>query len=81
MNCFMLEQISCLRKIWFLRRVKMLLANLIAGFLNQLYLQNKMMKKLDFLHVDKNSLKLKVDSKILGCAWSKMDVSTLVTGL
>ena len=81
MNCFMLEQISCLRKIWFLRRFKMLLANLIAGFLNQLYLQNKMMKKPDFLHVDKNSLKFKVDSKILGCAWSKMDVSTLVTGL
>ena len=44
-------------EIW----VKMLLASEIAGFLNQLYLQNKIMKNPDFLHVDTNSLKLKVD--------------------
>ena len=35
--------------------------NEIAGFLNQLYLQDKIMKNLDFLHADTNSLKLKVD--------------------
>ena len=29
------------------------------------------MKKLDILHVDLNSLKLKVDQKILGWAWYK----------
>ena len=40
---------------------KMLLGNEIAGFLNQLYLQNKVMKIPDFLHVDTNSLKIKVD--------------------
>ena len=39
------------------------LANQIAGFLNRLYLQKKMMKKSDFLHVDKDSWKLKVDGK------------------
>ena len=44
-------------EIW----AKMLLANKIVGFLNQLYLQDKIMKKPDFLHVDTNSLKLKVD--------------------
>ena len=44
-------------EIW----AKMLLANEIVGFSNQLYLQNKVMKNRDFLHVDINSLKLKVD--------------------
>ena len=44
-------------EIW----AKMLSANLIAGFLNQLYLQSKLMKLSDFLHVDANSRKLKVD--------------------
>ena len=44
-------------EIW----AKMLLANEIAGFFNQLYLLNKIMKSPDFLHVDTNSLKLKVD--------------------
>ena len=39
------------------------LANQIAGFLNRLYLQKKMMKKSDFLHVDKDSWTLKVDGK------------------
>ena len=36
-------------------------ANQIAGFFNQSYLQNKWMKQPDFLHVDTNSNKLKVD--------------------
>ena len=44
-------------EIW----AKMLLANEIAGFFNQLYLLNKIMKNPDFLHVDTNSLKSKVD--------------------
>ena len=44
-------------KIW----TKMLSANQIAGFLNQLYLQNKMIERPDFLHVNTNSWKLKVD--------------------
>ena len=38
----------------------MYFANQIAGFFNQLYLLNKIMKKPDFLHV-RNSWKLKVD--------------------
>ena len=46
---------------------KMFLANEIAGFLNKLHLWNKKMKKPDFLHVERNSLKLKADRKILGC--------------
>ena len=46
-------------EIW----AKMPLANQIAEFLNRLYLQKKMMKKSDFLHVDKDSWKLKVDGK------------------
>ena len=41
---------------------KNLVSNQIAGFLNQLYLQNKMMKKPDFLHVGTDSWKLKVKS-------------------
>ena len=48
-------------EIW----AKMLLANQIAGFLNQLYLYKKIMKKPDFLHVDTDSQKLKIDQKIL----------------
>ena len=53
-------------EIW----VKMLLTNRTAVFLNQLYLQKKMMKNRDFFHVDTNSLKLKVDSKTLPWTWS-----------
>ena len=40
-----------------------------------------MMKKPEFWHVDTDSWKLKVDQKILGCAWSKMGVAILVSGL
>ena len=43
----------------------MFLASQIAGFFNQPYLQNKSMKKPEFLHVDTNSDRLKVDQKIL----------------
>ena len=37
--------------------------------------------KNDFLHVDKNSHKLKVNQKFLGWEWSKMGVASLVRGL
>ena len=47
-------------EIW----AKVLLANQIVGFLNQLYLQNKIMKRTDFLHIDTNLWKLKVNLKI-----------------
>ena len=50
--------------------IKMFLTNQMAGFLNRLYLWNEKMKKPEFLHVDTNSVKLKVDWKILGWAWS-----------
>ena len=56
-------------------------ANQIAGFLNQTYLENKSMREPDFLQVDTNSHKLKVDQKILGWTWSEMGVASLVTGL
>ena len=54
-------------------------ANQIAEFFNQPYLQNK--SKPDFLHVDTNSHKLKVDQKNFGWAESKMGLVSLVTGL
>ena len=64
-------------EIW----AKMISANQIAGFFNQPYLHNKSMKWPNFLHVDKNSHKLKVDQKIWGWAWSEIGVASLVTGL
>ena len=45
--------------------VKMFSVNQFAEFLNQPYLQNKSMKSPDFLHVNSNSHKLKVDQRIL----------------
>ena len=39
------------------------------------------MKEPDFLHVDTNSHKLKVDQKFFGLAWPEMGVASLVTGL
>ena len=60
---------------------KMFSANQIIGFFNQTYLQNKSVKEPDFLHVDTYSHELKVYQKILGWAWSKMGVTTLVMGL
>ena len=36
--------------------------------------------KLNFLHVDTDSQKLKANQKFIGQAWSKMDVASLVTG-
>ena len=45
---------------------KMLSINQIAGFSNQLFLQNKLIKRPQFLHVDTSAQKLKVDGKFLG---------------
>ena len=50
---------------------KMFSANQIAGHFNQPYLQKKSVKLPDFLHVDTNSHKLKVDQKMLGWALSE----------
>ena len=44
-------------EIW----AKMFSAYQITGFLNQLYLSNKMIKKPNFLHVDTDLRKVKVD--------------------
>ena len=43
----------------------MLLANQIAGVLNQPFLQNKLMKHSNFLHVNTSSQKLKLVKKFL----------------
>ena len=43
----------------------MLSASQIAGFLNQLFLQNKLMKQPYFLYVDTNSQRIKDDRKFL----------------
>ena len=59
----------------------MLSANQIAGFLNQLLLQNKLMKQPNFFHVDTNLQKLKVDCVLSGWAWSRLGVANLVSGL
>ena len=80
--CCLPAQIPYLGKFLFLRYgPKMFSANQIAGFFNQPYLQNKSMTLPNFLHVDTNSHKLKVDQKNLGWAWSEMGVASLVTGL
>ena len=46
-------------------------ANQIAGFFNQPYLQSKSVKKPDFLHVDTNSYKFKVNQKWVWPVWSQ----------
>ena len=56
-------------------------ANQIAGFFNQRHLQNESMKWPDFLHVDANSHKLKVDQNIFGWTWSKIGEPSLVMRL
>ena len=60
-------------EIW----AKMLLANQMAEFLNQIYL----MKLPDLMHGDTNSRKFKVDLKPLGWGLSNMGVANLVSGL
>ena len=46
-------------------------ANQITGFLNQVFLQNKLMKQCNSLDVGTKLQKLKVDVKFFGWAWSK----------
>ena len=46
----------------------------IAGFLNQLFLQNKSMKEPHFLHVDANFQKLKDYQFFSGWAYSKVGI-------
>ena len=53
-------------------------SNQIAEIFNKPYVQSKSMKWPDFLHVDTNLHKLKVDQQILRWAWSKMGVTILV---
>ena len=50
--------------------------NQIVGFFNQPYL-----KEPDFLLVDTNSHKLKVDQNFFGWVWLEMGVASLVTAL
>ena len=59
----------------------MLSANQIAGFLNQPFLQNKLMKQPNILHVDTNLQKLKINWKVFGWAWSEMGAGNLVSKL
>ena len=59
----------------------MLLANQIAEFLNQLFLQSKLMKQPYFLHVDTNSQKLKLLENLLFGHGKNMSVANLVYGL
>ena len=56
----------------------MLSANQIARFLNQPFLQDKSIKQPNFLHVDTNSQKLKVDQNLFGWVQSKMGLANLV---
>ena len=60
-NCCMLEQISYLGKFWFLRYSPKCSWPIRLVNFQIKYLQSKMMKKPDFLRVDTNSSKLKVD--------------------
>ena len=53
----------------------------IAGFLNQLFLQNKSMKQAHILHVDTKLQKLKVHRKFFVCSWSRMGEANMVCGL
>ena len=59
----------------------MLSVNQIARFLNQLFLQNKLMKQSHFICMLIQTQKLKVDRKIFGCTCSKMGVANLVSEL
>ena len=59
-------QIPYLGKIFVPKIWAIFSANQIGAFFNQPYFQKKSMKQPDFLHVDTNSQKLKVDKKNLG---------------
>ena len=53
----------------------------IARFLNEVFLQSKLMKQPHFLYVDANVQILKVDWNVFGGAWSKTSVANLVSRL
>ena len=70
--CCVPAQVLLLVKILYLRYcswAKVLSANQISGFLNQLFLQNNLMKQPQFLHFNTNSQKLKVRN-FFSWAWS-----------
>ena len=82
--CCVPAQIPYLEKFLFLRygpkcsqpiRLQDLLINHISRS------NIKSMKWPDFLHVDTNLHKLKVDQKFFGWVWPEMGVASLVTGL
>ena len=68
---------NVVHEIW----AKMLLANQIAGFLNELYFQNKWIKQRIFYSLIQIHEILKVDLKDFQQAWAKIGVYTLVTVL
>ena len=43
-------------------------------------IQNKSIKQSHFLHVDRNSQKIKLIKSIFGCTWSEIGVTNLVSG-
>ena len=59
----------------------MLSANQLAGFLNQPFLQNKLMKQPHFLHYDTNSQKLKVVQTFLVGYGQNIGVANVIPGL
>ena len=66
-----------IREIW----AKMLSANQITGFLNQLYIQNKFDEIVWFLHADKSFSWFLHADKLFWWLWSKISVVTLIKGL
>ena len=60
------------------KQVKMLSANQIAGFLNQLFLQCKLMDQLHFLHVNTKWQKLKVKIFLVGHG-QRLDVAKTIS--
>ena len=76
--CSVPGKIPFLGKFLFLRyRPKCSQPIRLQDFFNQPLLQNKSVKQPDFLHVDTNSHKLKVDQKVFGWEWSKIGVAIL----
>ena len=56
----------------------MLLANKIAGFINQPYLKSNRFNKHDFLHADIDGRKLKIDLEICSGVGSKILLSNQI---
>ena len=76
--CCVPGEISFLGKFLFLKyRPKCSQPIRLQDFFNQPLIWNKSVKQPDFLHVDTNSHKLKVDQKVFGWEWSKIGVAIL----